>query len=163
MAEAVPRPIRYRRSVLRGQHLPLYTSGFRGVRAFGSYPVRCWLPANTGDRHGPDAGTHYIHQERFDYVRSGVYVPADDLTDPAPATSFAHLDATTVLNRAISEKGIYPAVDPLDSTSRLLDPQIVGEEHYAVAPTFSRFCSATNRFRISSRFWAWTNCQKTTN
>ncbi|MGY6709273.1 MAG: F0F1 ATP synthase subunit beta, partial [Rhizobiaceae bacterium] len=62
-----------------------------------------------------------------------IYVPADDLTDPAPATSFAHLDATTVLNRAISEKGIYPAVDPLDSTSRMLDPQIVGEEHYQVA------------------------------
>jgi F-type H+-transporting ATPase subunit beta len=60
-------------------------------------------------------------------------VPADDLTDPAPATTFAHLDATTVLNRAISEKGIYPAVDPLDSTSRMLDPQIVGEEHYRVA------------------------------
>ncbi|WP_028033642.1 F0F1 ATP synthase subunit beta [Chelativorans sp. J32] len=62
-----------------------------------------------------------------------IYVPADDLTDPAPATSFAHLDATTVLSRAISEKGIYPAVDPLDSTSRMLDPQIVGEEHYEVA------------------------------
>ncbi|MDQ0325498.1 F-type H+-transporting ATPase subunit beta [Rhodopseudomonas julia] len=62
-----------------------------------------------------------------------IYVPADDLTDPAPATSFAHLDATTVLNRAISEKGIYPAVDPLDSTSRMLDPRIVGEEHYEVA------------------------------
>ncbi len=62
-----------------------------------------------------------------------IYVPADDLTDPAPATSFAHLDATTVLNRAISEKGIYPAVDPLDSTSRMLDPRIIGEEHYTVA------------------------------
>jgi F-type H+-transporting ATPase subunit beta len=62
-----------------------------------------------------------------------IYVPADDLTDPAPATSFAHLDATTVLNRAISEKGIYPAVDPLDSTSRMLDPAIIGEEHYNVA------------------------------
>jgi F-type H+/Na+-transporting ATPase subunit beta len=62
-----------------------------------------------------------------------IYVPADDLTDPAPATSFAHLDATTTLNRAISEKGIYPAVDPLDSTSRLLDPRVVGEEHYEVA------------------------------
>ncbi|MBN7757074.1 F0F1 ATP synthase subunit beta [Nitratireductor aquimarinus] len=62
-----------------------------------------------------------------------IYVPADDLTDPAPAASFAHLDATTVLNRAISEKGIYPAVDPLDSTSRMLDPMIVGEEHYRVA------------------------------
>ncbi|MBT5299041.1 MAG: F0F1 ATP synthase subunit beta [Rhodospirillaceae bacterium] len=62
-----------------------------------------------------------------------IYVPADDLTDPAPATSFAHLDATTVLNRQIAELGIYPAVDPLDSTSRILDPRIIGEEHYAVA------------------------------
>ena len=67
-----------------------------------------------------------------------IYVPADDLTDPAPATSFAHLDATTVLNRAISEKGIYPAVDPLDSTSRILDPQVVGEEHYRVAREVQR-------------------------
>src|SRR6202047_4481005 len=62
-----------------------------------------------------------------------IYVPADDLTDPAPATSFAHLDATTVLSRSIAEKGIYPAVDPLDSTSRMLDPRVVGDEHYAVA------------------------------
>jgi F-type H+-transporting ATPase subunit beta len=79
-------------------------------------------------------------QERITSTKSGsitsvqaIYVPADDLTDPAPATSFAHLDATTVLSRAISELGIYPAVDPLDSTSRLMDPQIVGEEHYQVA------------------------------
>jgi F-type H+/Na+-transporting ATPase subunit beta len=79
-------------------------------------------------------------QERITSTKSGsitsiqaVYVPADDLTDPAPATTFAHLDATTVLNRAISELGIYPAVDPLDSSSRLMDPQIVGEEHYRVA------------------------------
>jgi F-type H+-transporting ATPase subunit beta len=62
-----------------------------------------------------------------------IYVPADDLTDPAPATSFSHLDATTVLSRGIAEKGIYPAVDPLDSTSRILDPHIVGAEHYDVA------------------------------
>ena len=62
-----------------------------------------------------------------------IYVPADDLTDPAPATAFTHLDATTVLSRRISELGIYPAVDPLDSTSRILDPQVVGEEHYQVA------------------------------
>jgi F-type H+-transporting ATPase subunit beta len=79
-------------------------------------------------------------QERIASTKSGsitsvqaVYVPADDLTDPAPATSFAHLDATTVLSRAISEIGIYPAVDPLDSTSRLMDPSVVGEEHYDVA------------------------------
>ncbi len=78
-------------------------------------------------------------QERITSTNAGsitsvqaVYVPADDLTDPAPATSFAHLDATTVLSRAISEKGIYPAVDPLDSTSRLMDPSVLGEEHYNV-------------------------------
>jgi F-type H+-transporting ATPase subunit beta len=62
-----------------------------------------------------------------------IYVPADDLTDPAPATSFAHLDATTVLSRDIASLGIFPAVDPLDSTSRILDPQVIGEEHYTVA------------------------------
>ncbi len=79
-------------------------------------------------------------QERITSTKKGsitsvqaIYVPADDLTDPAPATTFAHLDATTVLNRKISEKGIYPAVDPLDSSSRLLDPSIIGEEHYNVA------------------------------
>ena len=79
-------------------------------------------------------------QERITTTQKGsitsvqaIYVPADDLTDPAPATSFAHLDATTVLNRAISEKGIYPAVDPLDSTSRMLDPRVVGQEHYDTA------------------------------
>ncbi len=79
-------------------------------------------------------------QERITSTRKGsitsaqaVYVPADDLTDPAPATTFAHLDATTVLSRAISELGIYPAVDPLDSTSRILDPQILGEKHYTTA------------------------------
>jgi len=62
-----------------------------------------------------------------------IYVPADDLTDPAPATTFTHLDATTVLSRRISELGIYPAVDPLDSTSRILDPHVVGDEHYNLA------------------------------
>jgi len=79
-------------------------------------------------------------QERITSTNNGsitsvqaIYVPADDLTDPAPATAFAHLDATTVLSRALTELGIYPAVDPLDSTSRILDPQVVGPEHYAVA------------------------------
>jgi len=79
-------------------------------------------------------------QERITSTKKGsitsvqaIYVPADDLTDPAPATAFAHLDATTVLSRQIAELGIYPAVDPLDSTSRILDPQVIGEEHYAVA------------------------------
>ncbi|WP_112311729.1 F0F1 ATP synthase subunit beta [Pseudogemmobacter bohemicus] len=84
-------------------------------------------------------------QERITSTKNGsitsvqaVYVPADDLTDPAPATSFAHLDATTVLDRSISEKGIYPAVDPLGSTSRLLDPLVIGEEHYSVATSVQR-------------------------
>jgi F-type H+-transporting ATPase subunit beta len=79
-------------------------------------------------------------QERITSTHKGsitsvqaIYVPADDLTDPAPATSFTHLDATTVLSRSIAELGIYPAVDPLDSTSRVLDPMVVGEHHYAIA------------------------------
>jgi len=79
-------------------------------------------------------------QERITTTKNGsitsvqaVYVPADDLTDPAPATTFAHLDATTVLSREISDLGIYPAVDPLDSTSRLMDPELVGERHYTIA------------------------------
>ena len=86
-----------------------------------------------------------ILQERITTTKKGsitsvqaIYVPADDLTDPAPATSFAHLDATTVLSRQIAELGIYPAVDPLDSTSRILDPQVVGEEHYNVAREVQR-------------------------
>jgi F-type H+/Na+-transporting ATPase subunit beta len=84
-------------------------------------------------------------QERITSTKKGsitsvqaIYVPADDLTDPAPATSFAHLDATTVLSRQIAELGIYPAVDPLDSTSRVLDPQVIGEEHYKVAREVQR-------------------------
>ncbi len=84
-------------------------------------------------------------QERITSTKKGsitsvqaIYVPADDLTDPAPATSFAHLDATTVLNRQIAELGIYPAVDPLDSTSRVLDPRVVGDEHYDVAREVQR-------------------------
>src|SRR6201997_4230645 len=84
-------------------------------------------------------------QERITSTNKGsitsvqaVYVPADDLTDPAPATSFAHLDATTVLSRSIAEQGIYPAVDPLDSTSRMLDPRVVGDEHYTVARDVQR-------------------------
>jgi F-type H+-transporting ATPase subunit beta len=84
-------------------------------------------------------------QERITTTKKGsitsvqaIYVPADDLTDPAPATSFAHLDATTVLSRQIAELGIYPAVDPLDSSSRMLDPRVVGDEHYQVARDVQR-------------------------
>jgi F-type H+-transporting ATPase subunit beta len=97
------------------------------------------MPSAVG--YQPTLGTDIGElQERITTTKRGsitsvqaIYVPADDLTDPAPATTFAHLDATTVLDRSISEKGIYPAVDPLDSTSRILDPNIVGEEHYNVA------------------------------
>ncbi len=97
------------------------------------------IPSAVG--YQPTLGTDMgAMQERITSTKNGsitsvqaVYVPADDLTDPAPATTFAHLDATTVLSRKISELGIYPAVDPLDSTSRILDPTIVGEEHYQVA------------------------------
>jgi F-type H+/Na+-transporting ATPase subunit beta len=97
------------------------------------------MPSAVG--YQPTLGTDIGElQERITTTKRGsitsvqaIYVPADDLTDPAPATTFAHLDATTVLDRAISEKGIYPAVDPLDSTSRILDPNVVGEEHYNVA------------------------------
>jgi F-type H+-transporting ATPase subunit beta len=86
-----------------------------------------------------------ILQERITSTRKGsmtsvqaVYVPADDLTDPAPATTFTHLDATTVLSRDIASQGIYPAVDPLDSTSRILSPEVVGKEHYEVARDVQR-------------------------
>jgi len=97
------------------------------------------MPSAVG--YQPTLGTDLGElQERITSTKNGsitsvqaVYVPADDLTDPAPATTFAHLDATSVLSRQIAELGIYPAVDPLDSTSRILDPQVVGEEHYRVA------------------------------
>ena len=97
------------------------------------------IPSAVG--YQPTLGTEMgMLQERITTTQNGsitsvqaVYVPADDLTDPAPATTFAHLDATTVLSRKIAEKGIYPAVDPLDSTSRILEPSVVGDEHYAVA------------------------------
>ena len=97
------------------------------------------MPSAVG--YQPTLGTEMGElQERITSTRKGsitsvqaIYVPADDLTDPAPATTFSHLDATTVLSRRISELGIYPAVDPLDSTSRILDPRVVGKEHYSVA------------------------------
>jgi F-type H+/Na+-transporting ATPase subunit beta len=97
------------------------------------------MPSAVG--YQPTLGTEMAQlQERIASTKSGsitsvqaIYVPADDLTDPAPATTFAHLDGITVLSRQIAELGIYPAVDPLDSTSRMLDPRIVGEEHYTVA------------------------------
>jgi F-type H+/Na+-transporting ATPase subunit beta len=102
------------------------------------------MPSAVG--YQPTLGTEMGEmQERITSTKKGsitsvqaIYVPADDLTDPAPATAFAHLDATTVLSRPIAELGIYPAVDPLDSTSRILDPKIVGEDHYRVARAVQR-------------------------
>jgi F-type H+-transporting ATPase subunit beta len=102
------------------------------------------IPSAVG--YQPTLGTEMgILQERIATTSKGsitsvqaVYVPADDLTDPAPATTFAHLDATTVLNRNIASKGIFPAVDPLDSTSRIVDPQVIGVEHYGVAREVQR-------------------------
>ena len=102
------------------------------------------IPSAVG--YQPTLGTELgTLQERITSTKKGsitsvqaIYVPADDLTDPAPATTFSHLDATTVLSRQISELGIYPAVDPLDSTSRILDPRVVGEEHYLVAREVQR-------------------------
>jgi F-type H+-transporting ATPase subunit beta len=103
-------------------------------------------------------------QERITSTKKGaitsvqaIYVPADDLTDPAPATAFAHLDATVVLSRVIAELGIYPAVDPLASTSRILDPGVLGESTTPVAREVQRSCSATRTCRTSSRSSAWTS------
>ena len=131
---AVPRRDRHRRSVLRRQHLPLYPGRFRSVGPAGPYPFGRGLSADAGDRHGRRCrnASPRPRTARSPRSRPSTFLPMT-LTDPAPATSFAHLDATTVLDRAISEKGIYPAVDPLGSTSRLLDPLIIGEEHYNVA------------------------------
>jgi F-type H+-transporting ATPase subunit beta len=102
------------------------------------------MPSAVG--YQPTLGTEMGQlQERITSTRGhsitsmqAIYVPADDITDPAPHTTFAHLDATTVLSRAITEKGIYPAVDPLDSTSRIMDPVILGQEHYEVAQEVKR-------------------------
>ena len=106
-------------------------------------------------------------QERITSTNKGsitsvqaIYVPADDLTDPAPATSFAHLDATTVLSRAISELGIYPAVDPLDSTSRVLTARIVGQEHYDTARRVQETLQKYKSLQDIIASWAWTSCRK---
>lgn len=109
-------------------------------------------------------------QERITSTQTGsitsiqaVYVPADDLTDPSPATTFAHLDATVVLSRDIASLGIYPAVDPLDSTSRQLDPMVLGQEHYDVARGVQSTLQNTKNCATLSPFWVWTNCLTKTN
>lgn len=121
------------RAAVRRQHLPLHAGRYRSVGAAGPHAVGGGLPATLAEEMG-------VLQERITSTKSGsitsiqaVYVPADDLTDPSPATTFAHLDSTVTLSRQIASLGIYPAVDPLDSTSRQLDPLVVGAEHYDVA------------------------------
>ena len=119
------------------------------------------MPSAVG--YQPTLGTEMgALQERITSTKKGsitsvqaIYVPADDITDPAPATAFAHLDATTVLSRQLTELGIYPAVDPLASTSRILDPNILGQEHYGTARAVQSTCSATRTSRTSSPSWAW--------
>ena len=114
------------------------------------------MPSAVG--YQPTLGTDVgALQERITSTKKGsitsvqaVYVPADDLTDPAPAATFAHLDATTVLSRQIAELGIYPAVDPLDSTSRILDPHVIGEDHYEVARVYRLFYRNIMNFKILS-------------
>jgi F-type H+-transporting ATPase subunit beta len=121
------------------------------------------IPSAVG--YQPTLGTEMGNlQERITTTQKGsitsvqaVYVPADDLTDPAPATAFSHLDAFVVLARGIAEKGIYPAVDPLASTSRILDPGVIGERHYSVAAEVQRILQKYKSFWTSSRFWAWTS------
>jgi F-type H+-transporting ATPase subunit beta len=102
-------------------------------------------------------------QERITSTKVGsitsiqaVYVPADDLTDPSPATTFLHLDSTVVLSRDIASLGIYPAVDPLDSTSRQLDPLVVGEEHYKRRlAEYNKRCNAIKNYATLLQFWVW--------
>merc|ERR1712097_155831 len=105
-----------------------------------------------------------VLQERITSTKVGsitsvqaVYVPADDLTDPSPATTFAHLDATTVLSRQIAELGIYPAVDPLDSTSRMLDPSIVGQRHYDIARSTQKILQDYRSLQDIIAILEWTN------
>ena len=122
------------RAAVHRQHLPVHPGRFRGldaarpdaVSAVGYQPTLADEMGELQERITSTRG-HSITSMQ------AIYVPADDITDPAPHTTFAHLDATTVLSRPISELGIYPAVDPLDSTSRILDPRYVGDEHYAIA------------------------------
>lgn len=110
-----------------------------------------------------------VLQERITSTKTGsitsiqaVYVPADDLTDPSPATTFQHLDSTVVLSRDIAALGIYPAVDPLDSSSRQLDPQVVGEEHYQVARGVQQTLQRYKELRDIIAILAWTNCRRKT-
>jgi F-type H+-transporting ATPase subunit beta len=112
------------RAAVHRQHLPVHAGRIGGVGAARPHAVGRRLPADAADRDGRAAGAHHVHEEGVDHLGAGDLRAADDYTDPAPATTFAHLDATTNLSRADRELGIYPAVDPLASTSRILDPRV---------------------------------------
>jgi F-type H+-transporting ATPase subunit beta len=120
------------------------------------------LPAHARRRDGRPAGADHLDEGPFDHVAPGDLRPADDITDPAPHTAFAHLDATTVLSRDIASLGIYPAVDPLDSTSRILDARYVGRTTTTRLAASRRSCSATRTCRTSSRSSASTSCPRRT-
>ena len=112
----------------------MYRQVRRFQRCLGRMPSAVGYQPTLANGDGRAAGADCLDEEMVRSLQSqAVYVPADDLTDPAPATTFTHLDATTVLSRKIVEQGIYPAVDPLESSSRILEPDVVGEEHYETA------------------------------
>ena len=119
------------------QHFPFHQAGSEVSRALGRIPSAVGYQPTLGTEMGAMQENYFYRQSSVTSVQA-VYVPADDLTDPAPATTFAHLDSTVVLNRSLSEIGIYPAVDPLDSSSTILDPNIVGQEHYNVSREVQR-------------------------
>ena len=150
---------------IKGQDVLLFIDNiFRFVQAGSEVSALLGrMPSAVG--YQPTLGSEMGElQERITSTSKGsitsvqaIYVPADDLTDPAPATTFSHLDATTVLSRQISEMGIYPAVDPLDSTSRILDPNIIGRTTTAWPGMSRKFSSDIRTCRTSSPFSAWTN------
>ncbi len=121
------------RAAVHRQHLPLRAGRLRGLGAARADALAGRLPADARDGDGPAAGAHHLDRERLGHLGAGDLRARRRLTDPAPASVFAHLNATTVLSRAISEKGIYPAVDPLDSTSTILKADVLGEDHFRVA------------------------------
>ena len=128
-----------RRPALHRQHLPLHAGGLGGLGAARPHAVGGGLPAEPGHRDGAASRSASPRPRRARSPRCRpIFVPADDYTDPAPATAFGHLDSTIRLERYLTELGIYPAVDPLTSTSRVLDPLIVGQEHYDVAREVQR-------------------------
>ena len=129
----LPRPGGPGRAAVHRQHLPLRPGRLRGFGAARPDALAGRLPADARVRDGPAAGADHLDRRGSVTSIQAIYVPADDLTDPAPASAFAHLNATTTLSRSIAEKGIYPAVDPLDSTSTILKAEILGEEHFDVA------------------------------